>query len=138
MRSFFVALLLCISFCFAQAQQDAEPVTIESTEPRVYEMVDEMPSFIGGDALLMNFLNQNIVYPKVERNKGITGRVFTKFVIYEDGSVNEVLVTRSSGNQALDDEAVRVIKLLPPFKPGRLKGKAVKVYYNIPIKFQLN
>lgn len=112
----------------------AEAPVVE--EPKVFTFVEQMPEFPGGDAELIKFLQKNIVYPQMERDNDIQGKVLIRFVVGEDGSVSDVSVVRgvSSG---LDKEAQRVVKMLPKFKPGKQQGKAVKVYYNLPVVFKL-
>lgn len=107
-----------------------------SLKSDVLTFADQMPEFPGGDAALIKFLQSNIVYPQMERDNDIQGKVLIRFVVGEDGTVSDVSIVRgvSSG---LDREAQRVVKMLPKFNPGKRQGKAVKVYYNIPVVFKL-
>jgi protein TonB len=95
-----------------------------------------MPEFPGGDVELMKFIQKNVQYPQMERDNDIQGRVILKFVVMEDGGVSDVSVARSV-SPGLDKEAVRVVKMLPKFKPGKQQGKAVRVYYSLPVLFKL-
>jgi len=113
----------------------------------VYKTVDVMPEFIGGDEALQKFLFSNIVYPKEARgvdakgkkiNDGMQGRVLVRFVVTKDGSINDVAVQKSSGYPVLDEEAVRVVKSMPKWKPGKQDGKAKNVLFLLPIDFRLN
>lgn len=102
----------------------------------VYQIVEEMPSFPGGDQKLMEYIANNINYPQEARDKGIEGRVFIRMVIEKDGSVSNVKVLRGIGG-GCDEEAERVIKSMPKWKPGMMKGEPVPVSYQIPINFKL-
>ena len=102
----------------------------------VYQIVEEMPVFPGGEQALMDYVSKNVVYPNEAQEKGISGRVFVSFIVEKDGSVNEVEVVRGIGG-GCDEEAVRVIKALPKWKPGKMKGKPVRVSYMMPIVFRL-
>jgi TonB family protein len=102
----------------------------------VFVVVEEMPDFPGGDKELNNFIYKNIVYPETAKAKNIQGRVIIKFCITYKGEIDLVTVLKSVDPE-LDKEAVRVIKMLPPWKPGKQGGKPVNVWYNIPVIFQL-
>ena len=102
----------------------------------VYQIVEEMPQYPGGENALMDYVSKNVVYPKEAQEKGISGRVFVSFIVEKDGSVNEVKVMRGIGG-GCDEESVRVIKAMPKWKPGKMKGKPVRVSYMMPITFRL-
>lgn len=102
----------------------------------VYQIVEEMPQFPGGETKLMEYIAKNLTYPQEARDKGIDGRVFIGMVIEKDGSVSNVKVLRGIGS-GCDEEAVRVIKSMPKWKPGMMKGEPVPVSYQIPINFKL-
>ena len=102
----------------------------------VYQIVEQMPKFPGGEQAMMDFVAKNVVYPQEAQEKGISGRVFVSFVVEKDGSVNEVEVKKGIGG-GCDDEAVRVVKAMPKWKPGKMKGKPVRVSYMMPIIFKL-
>ena len=102
----------------------------------VYQIVEEMPKFPGGENALMDYVAKNVVYPKEAQEKGISGRVFVGFIVEKDGSVSEVKVLRGIGG-GCDEEAVRVISGLPKWKPGKQEGKPVRVSYQMPINFKL-
>jgi protein TonB len=95
-----------------------------------------MPEFPGGQAKMMEFIAQNIKYPAMARESGIQGRVFVNFVVEPDGSVSNVKVLRGIGG-GCDEEAVRVVKSMPNWTPGRQRGKAVRVSFNLPVRFTL-
>ncbi len=108
-----------------------------SKEDTVYQTVDEMPQFPGGEQAMFDFISQNVKYPQEAREKGIAGRVFVNFIIEKDGSVSNVKVLRGIGG-GCDEESVRVISALPKWKPGKQNGKPVRVSFIIPIIFKLD
>lgn len=105
-------------------------------ENKVFDVVEQMPSFPGGPAALMNYLNSNIHYPVVAQENGVQGRVVISFVVEKDGSITDVKVAKSV-DPSLDKEAVRVIKGMPKWTPGKQNGSAVRVKYNFPVIFRL-
>jgi len=112
--------------------QDVE----EEIEPISFAVVEEKPTFPGGDAELMGFIAKNTKYPEIAKENGIQGRVFIQFVIATDGSVTKVTLARGV-DPYLDAEAIRVVKLLPKWTPGKQRGKAVPVTFVVPINFKL-
>ena len=115
-----------------QAPQNAEP----QSDNKVYNSVEQMPRFPGGEAGLMRYLQGNIKYPPEAAKNDIEGRVIVQFIIDKTGQVGEVKVVRPISEE-LDAEAVRVVKTLPKFEPGRQDGEAVSVWYTLPIVFKL-
>ena len=103
----------------------------------IFSVCDEMPEFPGGSEKFMEYLSGNITYPEDAKEKGISGRVFIQFVIEKDGSVSNVKVMKGIGG-GCDEEAVRVVKAMPKWKPGIQKGKPVRVSYNLPLNFKLD
>ena len=120
-----------------------EDITIDiapndsSEHNAVFMVVENMPEFPGGTNALFQYLRESIKYPEYAHKKGIQGRVICQFVIERDGSIVDIVIIRSSGEQSLDNEAIRVIQSMPKWKPGMHKGKAVRVKYTIPINFRL-
>ena len=108
----------------------------EVVEQEIFQIVEEMPSFPGGEQKLLEYVAKNTKYPQIARESGIQGRVFIGFVVETDGSISNVKVLRGIGG-GCDEEAVRVIKSLPKWKPGKQRGKAVRVSYQIPVNFKL-
>lgn len=98
--------------------------------------VEEMPSFPGGDAERQRFLAEEIKYPKEAEENGIQGMVYVQFVINSKGNITDVKILRGIGG-GCDEEAIRVIKMMPQWKPGRQNGKTVRVLYNMAIGFKL-
>lgn len=101
----------------------------------VYDKVEQMPSFPGGNSALMTYLSKNIRYPSAAAKNNIHGRVVCNFIIEKDGSVSDVRVINSVG-PSLDKEAVRLLSSMPKWNPGKQKGKAVRVKYTLPVNFQ--
>ena len=118
----FIALLVCLP-SFAQ-QKPVEKVDSDG----VYLMPDQMPEFPGGMQAMMKFLTTNIKYPVEAQKKGVSGRVIVQFVIMEDGTLDQAKVVRGV-DPLLDEEALRVVKLMPKWKPGIDRGEAVKVRF---------
>ena len=116
-------------------QYQEEHLEFGDAEP-VFMVVEEMPEFPGGNAELMKFLAKNIKYPAEAKQNGEQGRVIVSFVVGKDGKLRDVEVKKGI-SPALDAEAVRVIKVMPTWKPGRQRGMAVDCKYNIPISFSL-
>ncbi len=116
------------------------PVTsapIEEEEDNViFQVVEKMPSFPGGDSQLFKFLNENVKYPVIAQENGVQGRVICQFVVNRDGSIVDVEVVRSV-DASLDKEAIRVIKSMPKWSPGQQRGKPVRVKYTLPVNFKL-
>ena len=109
----------------------------EEEEAVVFVVVETMPEFPGGQQALFKYLSENVKYPVIAQENGIQGRVICQFVVNKDGSIVEVEVVRSGGDASLDKEAVRVIKSMPKWKPGKQRGKAVRVKYTVPVNFRL-
>jgi len=105
-------------------------------EPKIFTVVEEMPEFEGGLKSLYKFLGENIKYPAREKDAGIQGVVHVRFVVGKKGEIRNVEVLRGV-NEAIDNEAIRVLKAMPNWKPGKQRGKKVKVSYMLPIRFQL-
>ena len=115
------------------------PVEVEEeevVEQEIFQIVEEMPSFPGGDQEMMVYVSKNIKYPQIARETGIQGKVFVNFVVEPDGSVSNVKILRGIGG-GCDEEAMRVVKSMPKWKPGKQRGKPVRVSYNLPVNFRL-
>ena len=115
------------------------PVEVEEeevVEQEIFKIVEEMPSYPGGEQKLMEYVAKNIKYPQIARETGIQGRVYVNFVVEPDGSVSNVSVLRGIGG-GCDEEAMRVVKNMPKWKPGKHRGKAVRVQYMLPVNFKL-
>ena len=123
------------------AQEHKEVVVVEEKTPepepdKVFEAVEQPPLFPGGDAALLKWIAKNLRYPQLAIENNVQGRVTVMFVVTKTGQVGEVKVVRGK-DPDLDKEAVRVVKSLPKFQPGKQNGQAVNVWYTVPIAFKL-
>ncbi|MAM05706.1 MAG: energy transducer TonB [Flavobacteriales bacterium] len=117
---------------------EEEMIEIEEEDDDEYFMVVEnMPEFPGGDLGLMKYIQKNVRYPAIAKEYNITGKVYVSFIVDKQGTVTNVKIVRGV-DKNLDAEAVRVVKSLPKYKPGKQRGKPVRVMFTIPINFTLN
>ena len=114
------------------------PVEVEEDveEQQIFQVVEEMPEFPGGMAECLKFLGKNIKYPTISQENGVQGKVIVQFVVNRDGSIVDPVVVRSV-DPYLDKEALRVIKMMPKWKPGKQRNKPVRVKYTVPVTFKL-
>jgi protein TonB len=123
-------------------QAVAEQVVVKEPEPEpvkeeeIFVAVEQQPEFPGGTAALMKWLASNVRYPQMALENGISGRVIVKFVVEKDGSVSGVTLVRGV-DKDLDREAIRVVKSMPKWQPGKNNGQAVRCYFNLPVNFKL-
>ena len=113
-----------------------EPPKHVVEETKIFTVVEQMPMFPGGDPALMGYLRDNIHYPTVAAENGVQGRVVVGFVVERDGSITDVNIIRSV-DPSLDREAMRVVKSMPRWTPGKQNGSAVRVKYQVPVTFRL-
>lgn len=118
------------------ADEPVAPQPKPEVENKVFDVVEQMPHFPGGDAALMKYLNDHINYPSVAQENGVQGRVVISFVVERDGSITDVKVARSV-DPSLDREATRVVQSMPHWIPGKQNGSAVRVKYMLPVSFRL-
>jgi periplasmic protein TonB len=111
-----------------------QQIVEEKIEP--YLVVEQMPDFPGGETELYKFLEKNMKYPPMARESGVTGTVYIKFVVNKDGRISDIAILRGIG-AGCDEEAIRVIKSMPSWKPGKQNGVAVPVWFTLPVKFTL-
>tara|TARA_B100001758_G_C18367454_1_gene589353 strand:+ start:517 stop:1170 length:654 start_codon:yes stop_codon:yes gene_type:complete len=109
----------------------------EEDDEEFFMVVENMPEFPGGDLGLMKYIQKNVKYPPIAKEYNITGKVYVSFIVDKSGNVTNVKIVRGV-DKNLDAEAVRVVKSLPKYKPGKQRGKAVRVMFTIPINFTLN
>jgi TonB family protein len=114
-----------------------EIVEIEEDDEEFFMVVENMPEFPGGDLGLMKFIQKNVKYPAIAKEYNITGKVYVSFIVDKQGKVTNVKIVRGV-DKNLDAEALRVVSLLPKYKPGKQRGKSVRVMFTIPINFTLN
>ena len=112
------------------------PAVEEGDENDIFEVVEQNPSFPGGEAELMKWLHKNLKYPPVAQENGIQGKVYIQFVVNKDGSIVDPKIIRSA-DTSLDKEAMRVVQAMPKWTPGRQRGKAVRVRFTLPVTFRL-
>ena len=129
----------------AEADQNTEieeyvPIEIEEEEeveePDFFRVVESMPSFPGGDVARIRFLKNNLQYPTMARETGIQGRVYITFIVEKDGSLTNIVISKSIGG-GCDEEAIRIVKAMPKWIPGKQRGKPVRVQLALPVKFTL-
>ena len=109
----------------------------QQSATKAYDVVEVMPKFKGGESAMMEFLMMNMKYPQAAVKAKQQGRAIVGFVVRKDGTVSDVHITKSAGYAVLDEEAMRVVKAMPAWEPGKQKGKPVNVKYNVPITFRL-
>ena len=151
-----VLMLLLPSLAMAQGQVTRKPVpnpvkptakpkpkpkinsmtASKQEENKVFDVVEQMPSFPGGQGALMQWPASNMKYPVIAVENGVQGRVLVQFVVEKDGKVTDVHVVKSV-DPSLDKEAVRVVAAMPKWIPGKLNGSAVRVKYTVPVTFKL-
>lgn len=112
------------------------PAPKEEVTNKVFDVVEVMPSFPGGQGALMSYLSSHVKYPVVAQENGVQGRVTVSFVVERDGSITDVHVVRSV-DPSLDREAARVVSTMPNWQPGKQNGSAVRVKFNVPVQFKL-
>ncbi|RLD82486.1 MAG: energy transducer TonB [Bacteroidetes bacterium] len=128
----------------AEADESTEieeyiPIEVEEevvSEAAIFTVVESMPEFKGGMAKLYTYLGNNIKYPVMAKESGIQGKVYVTFVVERDGSITDVRLLRGIGG-GCDEEAIRVVAGMPSWKPGKQRGKPVRVQYNLPVRFTL-
>jgi protein TonB len=124
--------------------EEAPPVEIVEEKPKedvnkVYTFVEQQPEYPEGTAALLKWINSQLKYPAIARENGIEGTVYVEFVVEKTGAITDVLVKRGvPGGAMLDEEATRVIKQMPAWKPGRQNGNPVRVRFTLPVKFKLS
>lgn len=127
-------------WCFASighAQVEGTDKASGEGAPAIYVVTEVPPKFPGGEYALLNYLSEQTTYPEKSRERGEQGVVMVQFVINEDGSVSNATVLKSV-SRLLDAEAIRVVESMPRWEPGYNRGKAVKVYYKLPMRFMLD
>ena len=117
--------------------QGPPTVVVEETdEDDIFQVVEDMPEFPGGMEALLAYLGKNIKYPSIAQDNNIQGRVIVEFVVNKDGSIVEPRVIKSL-DASCDKEAIRVVSTMPKWKPGKQRGKPVRVKYTVPVLFRL-
>ena len=120
-----------------ESDEDEEIEIIEEDDDEFFMVVENMPIFPGGDLGLMKYIQKHVKYPAIAKEYNITGKVYVSFIVDKSGSVTNVKIVRGV-DKNLDAEALRVVKSLPKYKPGKQRGLPVRVMFTIPINFTLN
>lgn len=130
------------SICFILAgfvyASDTLSVKTTNKEDMHFTVVESVPEFAGGIEALYKYLGENIVYPEAAKKDSIQGRVILQFIVNADGSIQDVVVVKSSGNSLIDTEAIRVVSAMPKWIPRKEKGQPVRSKYTLPIVFKIN
>lgn len=122
-------------FTFGQGEQPNSKKS-EQIDEKVYDKVEQMPEFPGGNTELTNFIIKSVQYPAEAKKKGTQGKVYVNFVIGNDGTVKNAKIARGV-DSLIDAEALRVVNSMPKWSPGKHEGKNVAVQYTLPINFAL-
>lgn len=130
---FVLALLLSAHTAMhAQSNQNTER---NASDEKIFDVVEQPPSFPGGQAALMSYLSKNVKYPEEALKDNVQGRVIVGFIVEKDGSVSNAKIIRSV-DSALDKEAIRIVMSMPKWTPGRQNGRNVRTKYNVPVNFK--
>ena len=133
MKKFIIMALMAV---FGLTTVSAQKTVVAKKNQKVFDVVEQMPEYPGGQAALFEYLSKNIKYPADAEKKKVEGKVFVTFVVDTDGKITDVSLMRKVF-PSLDAEAVRVISAMPNWIPGKQKGQVVRVKYTVPIMFRL-
>lgn len=138
MNSLKTIFLVSISlFCLASTQASQTAVfVVPDNDTTIYTVVDEMPQFPGGDSAMVAYITNNVHYPQTEKEKGIQGKVFVGFVVEKDGGISNVEIKRGISTEC-DTEAIRAVKGMPNWEPGKQSGALVRTAIILPISFKI-
>ena len=137
MRKTIILLATLAMAGVAMSQTGVEKVSAVRPDSEIFTLVEQDPQFPGGNDALYQYLGQNAHYPDKAKADGIQGTVYLTFIIEKDGSISNIRVLRSPSD-LLSQEAIRLVKAMPKWKPGKQRGKQVRVQYNLPINFQID
>lgn len=129
-------LIMVLAALLCHTPMSAQKTVIAKKNQKVFEVVEQMPEYPGGQVALFEFMMNNVKYPKDAEKKKVEGKVYMSFIVEPDGSISEVKPLKNV-YPSLDAEGVRVISAMPKWKPGRQKGQLVRVHYVLPITFRL-
>ena len=133
MKKFIIMALMAV---FGLTTVSAQKTVVAKKNQKVFDVVEQMPEYPGGQAALFEYLSKNIKYPADAEKKKVEGKVFVTFVVDTDGKITDVSLMRKVF-PSLDAEAIRVISAMPNWIPGKQKGQVVRVKYTVPIMFRL-
>lgn len=134
---FLVYIFLLFSSLTVIAQDKAIKSDISEGQ-EVFKPVETMPEYKGGMVEMFKFIQKNLIYPEEAKKKQIVGQPIVRFVVESTGKLSNIQIRQSSGNKLLDDEAIRIVSIMPDWKPGSQNGQNVSVYFNLPINFNIN
>lgn len=136
MRKVIFVLALLLSAHTAMHAQNNQRTERNASDEKIFDVVEQPPSFPGGQAALMSYLSKNVKYPEEALKDNVQGRVIVGFIVEKDGSVSNAKIIRSV-DSALDKEAIRIVMSMPKWTPGRQNGRNVRTKYNVPVNFKL-
>jgi periplasmic protein TonB len=148
MKKTILIFLLSLAYINVKAQTDSTESIISPQEsnptktivkadaPSIFTYVEQMPEYIGGQSEMLRYIKENLKYPEDALEEEREAKVYVKFVVDENGAINNVSSIRPAG-YGFDEEAIRVVESMPEWKPGKQNGKAVKVHFQIPIYFSM-
>ncbi|MES2382712.1 MAG: energy transducer TonB [Bacteroidota bacterium] len=131
----YVYFLLCAIGCLINTKSYAQMLPVDTTK-QVLTMPEEMPQFPGGENEMYSFISKNLYYPTLAKENAIEGKVYVRFVVERDGSIDQIEILKKLG-WGCDEEVIRMIQLMPKWKPGKMKGNAVPVFFVLPVVFKL-
>ena len=136
MKKSLLVILLLTCFTLLHAQ-DTMTRNVDTSWDKIFYVVEQMPQYPGGEEAMMKFIQNHLIYPDDARNIGVQGKVVVGFVIMQDGKIDSIVIKKSVW-PSIDAEALRVVRLLPTFKPGKQQGKAVRTSFLLPISMRLS
>lgn len=111
----------------------------QENSENIFSIVEHQPSYVGGNDAMFSFIHENLAYPSEAKEKGISGTIFVGFVVSKDGTIKDISIVRGiEGGEILENEAMRVVSIMPKWNPGIQDGEKVNVKFNLPFKFQLD
>lgn len=136
MKKVLFVLALLLSAHTAMHAQSHQRTERNASDEKIFDVVEQPPSFPGGQAALMSYLSKSVKYPEEALKDNVQGRVIVGFIVEKDGSVSNAKIIRSV-DSALDKEAIRIVMSMPKWTPGRQNGRNVRTKYNVPVNFKL-
>ena len=133
MKKLFLMSMMAV-FCLSTVS--AQKTVVSQKNQKVFEVVEQMPEYPGGMMAMMEFLQDNMKYPADAEKQKVQGKVMVSFIVETDGSISDVKVMKNVF-PSLDAEAIRVVKAMPRWTPGKQKGKVVRVHFSLPITYRL-
>lgn len=129
-------IFMSMMMFFSLATVNAQKTVVSQKNQKVFEVVEQMPEYPGGAMAMMEFLQDNMKYPADAEKQKVQGKVMVSFIVETDGSITDVKVMKNVF-PSLDAEAIRVVKAMPRWTPGKQKGKVVRVHFSLPITYRL-